>query len=100
MCEAHKQAPGPKFGESGRVGAPTPSHMQDFLNSIRSREPTKADADIAHRTCALIHLGETAYRTKTVLEFDPKTETITNSKEANAMLTEEYRERHSFPKVV
>jgi len=38
-----------------------------------------------------------ASRTKTVLEFDPKTETITNSKEAHAMLTKEYREPYGLP---
>ena len=95
-----KEEPGPKSGQSGRVGAPTPSHMQNFLNSIRSREPAKADAEIAHRTCALIHLGETAYRSKTVLEFDPKTETITNSRAASAMLTKTYREPYGLPKSV
>ena len=36
----------------------------------------------------------------TVLEFDPMTETITNSKEANAMLTKEYREPYGLPKSV
>ena len=42
-------------------------------------------------------LSEIAYRTRTVLEFDPKTETITNSKEAHAMLTKEYREPYGLP---
>ena len=43
---------------------------------------------------------EIAYRDRTVLEFDPKTETITNSKEANAMLTKEYREPFGLPNSV
>ncbi len=86
-----KEEPGPKSGESGRVGAPVPSHMQDFLNSVRSRKTGKTSAEIAHRTSALIHLGEIAYRTRTVLEFDPETETVTNNRKANAMLTKEYR---------
>ena len=95
-----KEEPRPKSGESGRVGTPTPSHVQNFLNIIRSREPTKAAPEIAHCTCALIHLGETSYRTKTVLEFDLKTEIITNSKEANAMLTNKYREHYTLPNSV
>ena len=95
-----KEEPGPRSGKAGRVGAPIPSHMQNFLNSIRSRKPTKADADIAHRTCGLIHLGEIAYRTRTVLEFDPKTETITNSKSANARLNKEYRAPFGLPQKV
>ena len=51
--------------------------MEDFLNCVRSRRQTKAHVDIAHNTASLIHLGEIAYRTKTVLEFDAKAETIT-----------------------
>jgi predicted dehydrogenase len=94
------EAPGPKSGESGRVGAPLPDHMADFLNNVRVRGETKAGVEIAHRTCGLIHLGEIAYRTKTVLEFDRETETITNSKEAHAMLTKEYREPYGLPKSV
>jgi len=95
-----KEEPGPRSGRAGRVGAPIPSHMQNFIDSIHSRKLTKADAESAHRTCALIHLGEIAYRTRTVLEFDPKTETITNSKEANAMLTKEYRGSYGLPQKV
>jgi predicted dehydrogenase len=91
------EEPGPKSGQSRRKGVQLPTHMEDFLNCVRNRKPTKATADIAHRTAALIHLGEIAYRTKTVLEFDSKTETITNSKEAHAMLTKEYRKPYGLP---
>jgi predicted dehydrogenase len=92
-----KEEPGPRSGESGRVGAPIPSHMQNFLDSIRSRKPTKADADIAHLTCGLIHLGEIAYRTRSVLQFDPKAEKIMNNPKANQMLTKDYREPFGLP---
>jgi predicted dehydrogenase len=90
------EEPGPESGQSGRVGAPIPSHIQNFFDCIGSRKATKADAEIAHRTCALIHLGEIACRTKTVLDFDPQTEIITNSKEANAMLAKEYRKPYGL----
>ena len=66
------EQPGPKSGQSLR-GVRLPTHMEDFLNCVRNRQPTKADAETAHRTAALIHLGEIAYRTRTVLEFDSKT---------------------------
>ncbi len=94
------EEPGPKSGQARRVGVPFPTHMEDFFNCVRNRQPTKANADIAHRTAALIHLGEIAYRTKAVLEFDSKAETITNSKEAHAMLTKEYRKPHGLPQKV
>ncbi|MAV34716.1 MAG: hypothetical protein CMJ59_04585 [Planctomycetaceae bacterium] len=92
-----KETPGPKSGQAGRVGAPLPTHMEDYVNAIRSRKATKAPAEVAHRTCALIHLAEIALRTKTVLDFDPRSETITNSKAANALLGKEYRHPYGLP---
>jgi hypothetical protein len=74
--------------------------MQDFLNCVRTRQPTKSDAYIAHRTCALIHLGEAAYRTKTVVDFDPKGERVLNSDEASALLTKDYREPYGLPEPI
>jgi predicted dehydrogenase len=66
-------------------------HVQNFLDSIRSGKRPNADALTAHLSCALVHLGEIAYRTERVLHFDPKAETICNDKEANALLDKEYR---------
>jgi predicted dehydrogenase len=74
-------------------------HLQNFLDCIRSGRQPNADARIAHLSCALVHLGEIAYRTERVLHFDAKNETITNDKEANAMLTKEYRKPWEMPKV-
>ena len=95
-----RQEPGPAFGKAGRVSTPISDHTGDFLECIRSREKTRANERIAHHTCALIHLGEIAYRTRTVLEFDPDTERITNSDEANAMLTKTYRVPYGLPNSV
>jgi len=95
-----KEEPGPSSGDPGRVGAPVPSHMEDFLECVRSRNEPKAPVEVAHRTCALIHLGEIAYRTHTVLEFDPKTERILNSDEAAALLTKEYRAPYGLPETI
>ena len=56
-----------------------------------------ADAKVAHLSCALVHLGETAYRLGRVLQFDPQTETITNDPEANRLLTKQYRPPWGLP---
>lgn len=95
-----EEEPGPKSGEAGRVGAPVPSHMQNFLDSVRSRKPTKADAQVAHLTCGLIHLGEIAYRTRSVLQFDPTLEKITGNPQANNMLTKTYRQPFGLPQSI
>lgn len=91
-----KEEPGPSSGTAGRVGAPIPLHQQDFLNSVRTRKPPQADAEVAHLSCGLIHLGEIAFRTRTVLEFDPQTEKITNNQLANRMLAKEYRKPYGL----
>jgi predicted dehydrogenase len=72
-------------------------HLQNFLDCIRTARQPNADARIAHLSCALVHLGEIAYRTERVLRFDLKTEAITGDKEANAMLTKEYRKPWGLP---
>ena len=74
-------------------------HLQNFLDAIRDGRRANADARTAHLLCALVHLGEIAYRTERVLHFDPKTETIRNDKEASAFLTKEYRRPWELPRV-
>src|SRR5687768_18186309 len=58
--------------------------LQNFLDCVRSGKQPTADALTAHLTCALVHLGEIAYRTERVLHFDPKAETILRDKEARS----------------
>jgi len=94
-----KEEPGPASGKSGRVGTPVPTHLENFITCMRSREQTNADAEVAHLTCGLIHLGEIAYRTRSVLEFDTKTERITNSEPAQAMMAKQYRQRYALPTI-
>jgi predicted dehydrogenase len=95
-----KEEKGPAMGKSGRVGAPVPTHLENFLACVRSRKEPKAGPEVAHLSCALIHLGEIAYRTRTVLELDSNEEKIVNSKAANAMLTKEYRAPYGLPKTI
>jgi predicted dehydrogenase len=75
-------------------------HLENFLDCIRTGKQTNADALTAHLTCALVHLGEVAYRTQRVLHFDPKKEEILNDKEASALLTKEYRGGWAPPREV
>lgn len=86
-----KEERGPAMGERGRVGTPLPAHMENFLACIRNRRVTNAPAEVAHLSSALVHLGEIAYRVDRILRFDPKTETFRDDREANALLSKEYR---------
>ncbi|MEQ9408856.1 MAG: Gfo/Idh/MocA family oxidoreductase [Fuerstiella sp.] len=92
-----KSKPGPTEGDvRGERGYA--EHMAEFLNAVRTGNPdTKARAEVAHRSCALVHLGEIAYRTTGRLDFDPETETFVDNDTANQMLTKDYRSPFGLP---
>ena len=94
-----KGVPGPTEGKDIRTERGYAEHMKEFLSSIRTREMTKANPQTAHYSCALVHLGEIAYRTSGRVDFDPQTETFKNNDEANALLTKEYRKPFVLPDV-
>lgn len=81
--------------------AESPSHYQNFIDCIKSREHTDLIADIeeGHYSALLCHLGNIAYRTGRRLEFDPEKETFLNDPEANQLLTRQYRKGYELPKV-
>ncbi|MCH2372873.1 MAG: Gfo/Idh/MocA family oxidoreductase [Planctomycetes bacterium] len=85
-------------GMKGDRGHPT--HMHNFVDCVRSRKQTIAPAEVAHLSCGLVHLGETAYRAGRVLHFEPQSETIKGDPEANALLTKEYRSPWTIPDTV
>lgn len=82
-----KEEKGPAMkGDGGH-----PKHFADFIDSVKTRKPTIAPAEVAHKTCALVHLGAIAYRVGRVLHFDPATETFPKDAEASRLLTKQYR---------
>ncbi len=95
-----KSAPGPTEGRELRGRRGYEEHMAQFLEAVRTRQPiTRASAEVAHRSCALVHLGEIAYLTRGRLDFDPQTEQFVDCDEANAMLTKKYREPYVLPAI-
>jgi predicted dehydrogenase len=94
-----KGKPGPTEGDvRGERGYA--EHMAEFLNAVRTRDRgTKARAEVAHRSCALVHLGEIAYRTSGRLDFDPKIESFVGNDEANALLGKTYRDPFGLPQI-
>ena len=53
---------------------------------------------LTSQASTIVHLGNIAARTRAVLEFDPKTERITNHEEADKLVQREYREHWGVPK--
>ena len=62
-------------------------------------DETKANPTVAHRSCALVHLGEIAYRTDGRVDFDPEKEQFVDNAKADAMLTKNYRKPYLLPQI-
>ena len=92
-----KSKRGPTEGKDLRGQTGYPEHMANFLNAVRNRTHTRANPVTAHWSCALVHLGEAAFRTEGRLNFDPQSERFMDCDEANALLTKEYRPPYSLP---
>jgi len=88
--------------EAGPTGKDLGNHYEVFVNAIRDPKPETFNQSIQEGfySCALIHLGNISYRLGRSLEFDPTTMTFPHDKEANAMLTREYRAPFVVPEKV
>lgn len=87
---------GPRNKEIKTVtgGANLLAHHRNFFECIRTNRTPNADIAVGHLSASLCHLGNIATRVRKVLHFDPKSETITNDKEAGALVRRQYREGH------
>ncbi len=75
------------------------SHVNNFLDCMRSRKEPNADIEIGRLSTTICHLGNIAYHLGRDLEFHPETETFPGDAEANALLTKEYRSPYTLPAV-
>jgi predicted dehydrogenase len=91
--------PGPTEDRAIRTQKGYAEHMAEFLTAVRERTPTKANAETAHRSCALVHLGEIACLTRGRLDFDPQSEKFIGCDEADALLSKRYRAPYGLPEL-
>lgn len=75
-------------------------HLQNFLDCVREGKRPNADIEIGHLSTRLCHLGNIAFRTGRALNFDVKSESIANDKQANQLLGRAYRESYALPKEI
>ena len=68
-------------------------HYQNFVDALRANDPKILTCDIleGHLSSTLPHLANIAYLTKRSLEFDGKSERFKDDKDADKLLTREYR---------
>jgi hypothetical protein len=75
-------------------------HIENFLACIKDGKRPNCDIEDGHMSTTLAHLGNILYRVGRLLNFDPKTETITGDAEANALLKRKGRKGFEIPEVV
>lgn len=75
------------------------SHTKNFLDCVKSRQKPNSDVEIGRLSTMICHLGNISYHLGREIHFDPKTETFGDDKEANALLTKNYREPYTLPEV-
>jgi predicted dehydrogenase len=93
---------GSAAGSGEAVGLTTieGGHYGNFIDAIRANDPKLLTCDVleGHLSSALPHLANISYRVGRGLRFDPKTERFENDKEADKLLTREYRKGFEIPK--
>ena len=88
-----------KPGPSRKAGG---DHFKNFIDAVVARDPALLNGppETLHLSSGLAHLGNIAYRTGRNLTFDPKKEKFVNDKEADGMLSREYRAPFTMPRNV
>lgn len=90
--------PEPEAMDAARTSG---SHLQDFIDCVRSRDmdAIPAKALDGHYASAVCHLSNIAYRLGRELRFDPETETFPDDEQANALLRRQYRPGFEVPEL-
>ena len=90
-----------KERKQGPSATGNPNEYERFIAGVRSRNPDDLGVEIedGHYSSSLCHLGNIAYRLGRTINFDPVEETFGDDKEANAMLSRDYREPFVVPEI-
>jgi predicted dehydrogenase len=86
-------------GPARRAGG---DHYANWIKAVRSRKTSDQNGPVetAHLASGLAHLGNISYRLGRTVSFDPAGEKFINDKEADAMLTRDYRAPYVVPQKV
>ncbi len=69
----------------------TKSHYRDFLDSVKSRQPTITPVEVAHHSAIPGHLGLIAMLVGRKIKWDARSEVILGDAEATKLLSRPYR---------
>ena len=104
-----KNEPGPSSGDKddsydpmNLTGSGGGGHLDNLLSAIRSgkREDLACDIEKGHLSSALPLIANISYRLGRELNLDGNKEKFINDKEADKMLSREYRDEYKIPKEV
>ncbi|QEH37696.1 Inositol 2-dehydrogenase [Aquisphaera giovannonii] len=76
---------------SERTGRPM-NHVRNFLDCVKSRRPTVANAEVMHRTMSTVHAANICMWLKRDMVYDPVKEEFLNDAEANRLRSRAQRE--------
>ena len=76
------------------------SHVENWIDCMKSREKPAADIEIGHRSATVCHLGNIARWTNRKLRWDPVKEIFPDDAEANEYLDRKRRKPFELPEVV
>jgi predicted dehydrogenase len=87
---------------AGEKGSGLGDHYKNFIDAIVANNQDLAMGNIREGfySCALMHLGNIAYRLGRTLEFDPVKMKFINDPQADALLTRQYRSPFVVPEKV
>ncbi len=71
-------------------------HMGNFIECIKTRQPTICPASVGHRSASLCHLGVTAIRLGRKLSWNPEQEQFVDDAEANQFLARPMRKPYDY----
>jgi len=77
--------------EPMKVAAAGGNHVRNFLDCMKSRKLPICDVEEGHLTMVMCHLGNMAMKVGRTLYWDAKKEEAIGDKEANQLLTKQYR---------
>src|SRR5205809_615919 len=88
----------PNEGPTGLTTTEYP-HYQNFVDAIRAGDPKLLTCDVyeGHLSSSLPHLGNISYQVGRALVFDGKAEKFVDDKQADRLLTREYRKGFEIP---
>ncbi len=70
---------------------------RNFLDCVKSRKECSCSLEFGHRTTSAALIGNIAHKTRSMLDWDAKSERFTNSEAANKLLSYQYRAPYKLP---